>query len=476
MNVMKRLQSNPFVKWLLPVMLLLAMATGAFAQRFTIFPLTNVWRYNTTCLDSTGWEQPGYDDSTWASGPGGFTGGENNAGLLPILNTRTLPAPNAAGRNGAAMYFRTHFTVSSSTNLSLIFSNAIDDAAVFYLNGRPVRKLRMAAEPALCAAFGNIAIGGGDALLWEAFTLDSAALAGILQPGDNVLAVSVHQVNAGSSDMVFGATLSGEIPSSFATTLTGILLDSSDSEGNSYQQDFWNTYANDFVWNIYLTLNTGAEGPFINGPDDASAGPLSVGLTPGTYTFSIFIAPEGTTNLDMNLFFDNENAIPKISVKSFANTNGVFSANTGTNTYPLAPNGFGAAGVPAAGTLSFVNGTNEITLTDFRWYNASYDTADFPIADRVQSFRTGQDGQNDSRGRFTLRVTPYPPTLSIASLTSGTVSLRWPSPATGFALYEKTNLNSGSWTLVSNSPTDDGTNKVITANATAGRYFRLIKP
>lgn len=199
---------------ILPLVLLgVAAATyQAAAQRFPILQVTNVWKYSIDCLNGTGWEQPGYNDAAWLSGPGGFTGGEGNAALLPVLNTRTLPAPNSAGRNGAAMYFRTHFNVASVVNLSLIFSNAVDDGAVIYLNGTRLLSLRGPAD-GLCASLSTGgAIGAStDALLWEVNIFDAAALAGILQPGDNVLAVSVHQTSATSSDMVFAQALVGEI-------------------------------------------------------------------------------------------------------------------------------------------------------------------------------------------------------------------------------------------------------------------------
>src|ERR1043165_5550603 len=75
----------------------LLLLTGT-AQQFNIFGLTNVWKYSTDCHDGDNWQTPGYDDSSWLSGPGGFTGGETSAAILPILNTRTLPAPGSASQ------------------------------------------------------------------------------------------------------------------------------------------------------------------------------------------------------------------------------------------------------------------------------------------------------------------------------------------------------------------------------------------
>ena len=179
----------------------------ANAQLTQIFPVTQVWHYDTACHDGDGWETVGFNDSGWLSGPGGFTGGETSSAITPILNTTSLPAPVTLSPAGHAMYFRTHFNVASTNQLSLIMSNAIDDGAVFYLNGSNILNLRVT-TPGSCASFSGGAIGPGtEALLWEVHTFTPTNLANIIVPGDNVLAVEVHQVNATSSDMVFGMIL-----------------------------------------------------------------------------------------------------------------------------------------------------------------------------------------------------------------------------------------------------------------------------
>src|ERR1041384_7017226 len=92
------------------ILTLLALASvfsilEAQAQLTVVLPRTSTWHYNASqCLDSTGWEQPGYDDSAWSSGPGGFTGGETAAALLAQCSTTTLPAPAANGAAGRAQY------------------------------------------------------------------------------------------------------------------------------------------------------------------------------------------------------------------------------------------------------------------------------------------------------------------------------------------------------------------------------------
>jgi hypothetical protein len=96
--------------------------------------------------------------------------------------------------------------------LSLIFSNYVDDGAVFYLNGAEIRRLRMLASPAvitnLTPATGTPPCGGGgDATCPDVFTISGILLNNLVQ-GDNVLAVEVHNAGATSvADVVFGCAL-----------------------------------------------------------------------------------------------------------------------------------------------------------------------------------------------------------------------------------------------------------------------------
>src|SRR6185503_20946979 len=54
-----------------------------------------------------------------------------------------------------------------------------------------------------------------------------------LVAGDNVIAVEVHQNGTGSSDVCFGATFSGGIPSVASTTVSAPPLQISKSQGTN---------------------------------------------------------------------------------------------------------------------------------------------------------------------------------------------------------------------------------------------------
>jgi exopolysaccharide biosynthesis protein len=177
------------------------------------FDVTKSWKYTTNNLDGVNWKAPGYDDSAWL-GPGtGLLHVENNAlvspkntELPPGYISQTSPLPRT-------YYFRTHFQFTgSSSGLSLIFSNYVDDGAVFYLNGAEIRRLRMLASPAVITNLTPASAtppcgGGGDATCPDVFTISGILLNNLVQ-GDNVLAVEVHNAGATSvADLVFGCAL-----------------------------------------------------------------------------------------------------------------------------------------------------------------------------------------------------------------------------------------------------------------------------
>ena len=60
---------------------------------------------------------------------------------------------------------------------------------------------------------------------------------------------------------------------------------------------------------------------------------------------------------------------------------------------------------------------------------------------------------------------------------TNTALVSWPSPSTGFALQQNTNLNTANWTTAPQTVTDNGTNRFIVVNPPVGnRFYRLVKP
>ena len=98
----------------------------------------------------------------------------------------------------------------------LVSSNYIDDGAVFYLNGQEYGRFNMDTNAVINyrSSALSAAAEGTNNIFTNILSSD------LLVPGDNVLAVEVHQINDTSSDIDFGYGLSALFlpPTALATS------------------------------------------------------------------------------------------------------------------------------------------------------------------------------------------------------------------------------------------------------------------
>jgi len=166
-----------------------------------IFGFNQTWRMETNGVAApTDWASTNFNDATWKTGNALF--GLEPSSPYPYPLPITTPLPIFVGTTRIkTFYFRTHFTVTNATGVSLWATNYLDDGAVFYLNGTRVGSIRVSDNPATYSS---------DAVLQP--TEGAAELivlpADNLVVGDNVLAVEVHQSGNASTDVVFGMSLS----------------------------------------------------------------------------------------------------------------------------------------------------------------------------------------------------------------------------------------------------------------------------
>ena len=168
-------------------------ATVALSGPRTLVALTNDWRYFQQGAPPSQWNEPAFVDTAWSTGGGALY--VENANLQ-------VPKTTALTLGQISYYFRTRFLLPVvPTGAILKLRHAIDDGAVFYLNGKPLFRFNMADGPVTAETLSSATVG--DAALSEAVVVPADALV----PGENVLAVQVHQASTGSSDIVMAAEL-----------------------------------------------------------------------------------------------------------------------------------------------------------------------------------------------------------------------------------------------------------------------------
>jgi len=179
-------------------------------QPYILMPLTNhVWKYEQSGTDlGTAWRAVNYNDAAWPSGLGLFAF-EDNTTILGLTRT-TL---NHFNPDFITRYFRTTFVLTNDpATLTLISSNYLDDGIIVYVNGVEAFRVNM---PGGAVNFTTPASAGAT----EAVAVVSNLPPSLLVEGTNVVAVELHQVNATSSDSVFGMAIIARL---FAPTILAI--------------------------------------------------------------------------------------------------------------------------------------------------------------------------------------------------------------------------------------------------------------
>lgn len=171
-----------------------------------IMPVWVTWKYDNSGNDlGTNWYTLDFDDSGWQSGlaligyeSSGFTA--NNP-----VNTQ-IPLTNYAGLVVTTYYYRTTFVFPFKTEgVKIAFMHAVDDGAIFYINGQEVYRVNMPAGPVNAYTFATSGIDVSDYTVSPFFEVTN------LVSGRNLIAVEVHQNSATSSDSLFGTAILAQI-------------------------------------------------------------------------------------------------------------------------------------------------------------------------------------------------------------------------------------------------------------------------
>jgi hypothetical protein len=190
---------------LLAAAALVHFAVSVSAQTLLVGITNHNWRYFATTGGDpgVGWQNVGFDDSTWLEGRGLF--GNDTGYPYPFVST--FAGPSTGGP--LVSFYRTTFNwVGSLSGVVFNITNYFDDGVVFYLNGSEITRFNMPAGPAdqTTMAPGTL---GEPVLRIHQVPLDGLTNLNPnpLVAGVNVLAASVHNNATTSSDSVFGAAV-----------------------------------------------------------------------------------------------------------------------------------------------------------------------------------------------------------------------------------------------------------------------------
>ncbi len=178
-----------------------ALAPASSGSVITFLIASNaVWKYlDDGSNQGSGWTAGNFDDSAWKSGPAqlGYGGGREA--------TVVSYGGNASAKY-ITTYFRRHFAVNDPSLITaLLPSVQRDDGAVVYLNGQEVFRSNMPATGIISnLTVAPLSVSGTDKTSFHDGPLIDPDE---LLPGDNVVAVEVHQHSGGSSAMDFNFQL-----------------------------------------------------------------------------------------------------------------------------------------------------------------------------------------------------------------------------------------------------------------------------
>jgi secreted PhoX family phosphatase len=167
----------------------------------TSYPIksASLWNY----FDKGGapvgdWKARTFNDTTWAFGKGAFGYGGREIG-------RTVSFGTDAALKNVTTYFRKRIEVKTLAELADTLQLALraDDGAIVYINGTEVSRINMPTGAIADTTLATKEVSNPDELLYLVYDLPKS----ILQLGQNVIAVEIHQSARNGQDIVFDLKL-----------------------------------------------------------------------------------------------------------------------------------------------------------------------------------------------------------------------------------------------------------------------------
>ena len=166
------------------------------------------WKYFDNGTEpASDWETESYDDISWSEGAAQLGYGESDEQTIISYGSD----PN---NKYITTYFRKTISVADTTDFTSLSGSVLyDDGVVIYLNGEEVYRGNLPAGPISNSTLAPIAATEN---VYQNFTIPK----GKIKPGDNVIAVELHQNGATSTDISFDLELSTVKLGNEATTST----------------------------------------------------------------------------------------------------------------------------------------------------------------------------------------------------------------------------------------------------------------
>lgn len=180
--------------------MILALLGLALAVETPLVTNGSTWSYwDLGSVPGSQWNTLGYDDSSWATGDAPL--GYGAAGIL----TQVDYGPDPTDRH-ITTWFRHEFTAANTASFTgLALTLRRDDGVAVYLNGVEVFRENLPGGLLASDTLATIALNG----LVDQELLRVPLDPGLVQDGNNVLAIEVHQASPSSTDLALEAKLSG---------------------------------------------------------------------------------------------------------------------------------------------------------------------------------------------------------------------------------------------------------------------------
>ncbi len=158
----------------------------------------SVWKYLDDGSDQgTTWQQPGFDDSSWAEGPAQLGYGDNDEATV-------LKWGDDSSNKYITYYFQKTFNVSDPQEKPILKAGLVrDDGAVVYINGTEVFRANMPDGDINYTTNASQAVAGDSENLFYSYEFPAS----VLHAGENTIAVEIHQRSKTSSDISFDLRL-----------------------------------------------------------------------------------------------------------------------------------------------------------------------------------------------------------------------------------------------------------------------------